>query len=55
MKTVLAPDAPWPKEQVEKPKPEVKKRAPLKGNSKRQQTDVLFEAWANKNLGGKKK
>jgi hypothetical protein len=47
MKTVLAPNAPWPG----KPKPKVEKQP--KPRSKPQKTDEMFEQWAAKNLGVK--
>lgn len=51
MKTVLAPNAPWPNKPVEKPKPVAKKRVPPppKDTSKIQKTDALFKQWAEKN------
>ena len=49
MKTVLAPNAPWPG----KPKPKVEKQPrPPKPRSKPQKTDEMFKQWAAKNLGG---
>ena len=49
MKTVLAPNAPWPKVEPEiaipKPKP---KRKPKPGYGKRTQTDRKFEEWLAK-------
>ena len=55
MKTVLAPGAPWPKTPAEKPKPVPKKRVrpPPKDPSKIQNTDKMFQLWADKNLGVK--
>lgn len=48
MKTVLAPNAPWPSKPVEKlkptPKPKVKKE-----RSKIAHTDKKFDEWATKN------
>jgi hypothetical protein len=52
MKTVLAPNAPWPKP-VETPKPVARKRVlpPPNKPSKRIQTDKKFTEWASRNLG----
>ena len=51
MKTVLAPNAPWPNKPVEKPKPVAKKRVPPppKSASKMANTDKKFTEWAQKN------
>jgi hypothetical protein len=49
MKTVLAPNAPWPS----KEKPVVKKPLPPKKRSKIQKTDEMFQQWASKNIGVK--
>jgi hypothetical protein len=51
MKTVLAPNAPWPNKPVEKPKPVVEKRVapPPKAPSKIAHTSKKFDEWANKN------
>lgn len=55
MKTVLAPNAPWPKweEKVEapvpKPKPKTKPKPPKRNPSKMANTDKNFDAWAKKN------
>ena len=55
MKTVLAPNAPWPNKPVEKPKPVAKKRVPPppKSPSKIAHTDKKFDEWADKNLARK--
>lgn len=61
MKTVLAPNAPWPKweEKVEalvpppKPKPKPKAKPPKKDVSKIKRTDARFDEWADKNLARK--
>jgi hypothetical protein len=45
MKTVLAPNAPWPKVEPIKPKP--KKKRPYR--HKYELTDAKFEAWLAKN------
>lgn len=50
MKTVLAPNAPWPNKPAEKQKVVAKKRPPKKV-SKQQKTDAMFEKWASKNKG----
>jgi len=55
MKTVLAPNAPWPKyengELVKpKPKPKPRKIPPPKSASKIANTDKKFTEWADKNL-----
>ena len=50
MKTVLAPNAPWPTKPVEKPKAVAKKKPPKKP-SKRTETDKKFTEWASKNKG----
>lgn len=57
MKTVLAPNAPWPKydevgEVVKpkpKPKPKPKAKPPKKDPSKIAHTDKKFKEWADKN------
>jgi hypothetical protein len=52
MKTVLAPNAPWPylKPAAPAPAPEKKKRVPKppQNQSKRRQTDAKFEEWMAK-------
>jgi len=55
MKTVLAPNAPWPNKPADKPKPVARKRAspPRKSTSKMQQTDKKFDEWADRNLARK--
>jgi hypothetical protein len=55
MKTVLAPNAPWPNKPVQKPKPVAKTRVPPppKNPSKIANTDKKFTEWAKKN-GAKK-
>ena len=55
MKTVLAPNAPWPNKPADKPKPVARKRAspPKKSTSKMQQTDKKFDEWADRNLARK--
>lgn len=61
MKTVLAPNAPWPKweEKVEapvpppKPKPKPKAKPPKKDPSKIARTDKNFDEWADRNLARK--
>lgn len=50
MKTVLAPNAPWPNNPAEKPKVVAKKRPPNNA-SKQKKTDAMFEEWASKNKG----
>jgi hypothetical protein len=52
IKTILAPNAPWPTKPEEKPKA-VSKRVPPPPNkpSKRIQTDKKFTEWASRNLG----
>lgn len=55
MKTVLAPNAPWPKyEEAEapkpKPKPKPRPKPPKKNPSKIAHTDKKFDEWAAKNL-----
>jgi hypothetical protein len=56
MKTVLAPNAPWPKWEEDKPtpppkpKPKPKNKPPKKDQSKIERTDRNFEKWASKNL-----
>lgn len=58
MKTVLAPNAPWPykveEAKVEVAKPAPKKRAPRppKKESKMQKTNAKFDEWARKNIIG---
>jgi hypothetical protein len=53
MKTVLAPNAPWPTTPKEKPKAVARKRVlpPPKNASKQKRTDAMFEEWASKNKG----
>jgi hypothetical protein len=56
MKTVLAPNAPWPNKPVEQPKavkaaPKPRKLPPPKNPSKIKHTDEMFQRWAAKNLG----
>ena len=56
MKTVLAPNAPWPV--VEKPLTEIVKkprvpRVKISATSKINRTNANFDAWAKKNLGVK--
>jgi len=53
IKTVLAPNAPWPNKPKEKLKAVAKKRIPKppKKPSKRADTDKKFTEWAAKNLG----
>jgi hypothetical protein len=55
VKTVLAPNAPWPNKPVEKPKPVAKKRVPPppKNPSKIAHTDKKFDEWADRNLARK--
>ncbi len=57
MKTVLAPNAPWPKYdevgEVVKPKPKPKPKPPKKDPSKIANTDKKFDEWADKNLARK--
>jgi hypothetical protein len=59
MKTVLAPDAPWPvwgedgKPVKPKPKPKPRKIPPKKDMSKIAHTDKKFDEWADKNLARK--
>lgn len=61
MKTVLAPNAPWPKWEEEqptsppkpKPKPKAKPKPPKKDPSKIARTDLNFDAWAARNLARK--
>jgi hypothetical protein len=59
MKTVLAPNAPWPtytpEGEVVKPKPVAKKRVPPppKDPSKIAHTSKKFDEWADKNLARK--
>jgi hypothetical protein len=54
MKTVLAPNAPWPKweEKEAKPpaKPKPKPKPKPKKPSKMKHTDAKFAEWAEKNL-----
>lgn len=54
MKTVLAPNAPWPyKPEAPKPTPVATKRVrkmPAPNHSKRRKTDAKFAEWASKNL-----
>jgi hypothetical protein len=57
MKTVLAPNAPWPKYNKEgeviakpKPKPKPRPKPPKRDASKIARTDKNFEEWADKNL-----
>jgi len=57
MKTVLAPNAPWPnkvEEKVEVKKPAPRKRVPPppKSASKMRKTDAKFDEWARKNIIG---
>lgn len=62
IKTVLAPNAPWPKFDPEpEPKPKfehkskpIRKIPPKKSRSKIANTDAKFDEWAAKNLKGKK-
>ena len=53
MKTVLAPNAPWPKYdavgEVAKPKPKPRPPKPKKPRSKIADTNKKFEEWADKN------
>lgn len=49
MKTVLAPNAPWPTKPKEKAAV-VKVAKPPKKPSKRAETDKKFTEWASKNL-----
>lgn len=58
MKTVLAPNAPWPNKPVEKPKvvkaaPKPRKPPPPKSPSKIAHTSKKFDEWADKNLARK--
>ncbi len=59
MKTVLAPNAPWPKWEEDKPtpppkpKPKPKKVPPKKSQSKIAHTDKKFDEWADRNLARK--
>ena len=46
IKTVLAPNAPWPKIEPVQPKPK-KKPKPRQPYGKRKQTDANFDAWLN--------
>ena len=51
MKTVLAPNAPWPyKSEPPKVKPAPKAPKPPRPRSKIGNTDDKFKAWAEKNL-----
>jgi hypothetical protein len=55
MKTVLAPNAPWPSNvEVKKPAPKKRVPPPPKSASKIQKTDKMFQQWASKNLGASK-
>jgi hypothetical protein len=53
MKTVLAPNAPWPTTTKEKLKAVARKRVlpPPNNASKQKNTDAMFEQWASKNKG----
>jgi hypothetical protein len=53
MKTVLAPNAPWPTTSKDKPKPAPRKRAPAKPKKRSvmQKTDEMFKAWEKKTFG----
>lgn len=53
MKTVLAPNAPWPHTPEEKVKVKRAPRPPKKRSTK-QKTDEMFAIWAEKNMGGLK-
>jgi len=60
VKTVLAPNAPWPKyengELVKpkpKPKPKPRPKPPKKDVSKMARTDKNFDEWADRNLARK--
>ncbi len=58
MKTVLAPNAPWPKynkegEVIAKPKPKPKPKPPKRDASKIARTDKKFDEWADRNLARK--
>lgn len=53
MKTVLAPNAPWPKPPEKKPVAKKRVPPPPKNPSKIQHTDKMFELWASKNFIGK--
>lgn len=61
MKTVLAPNAPWPKfDPAPEPKPKfehkskpIRKIPPKKSRSKIANTDAKFDEWAEKNLARK--
>ena len=60
MKTVLAPNAPWPKWEEKvveppkpKPKPKPKAKPPKKDQSKIARTDKNFDEWADRNLARK--
>jgi len=53
IRTVLAPDAPWPSRPAEKPKPKKRVPPPPKDPSKIKKTDAMFELWASKNIGAK--
>lgn len=63
MKTVLAPNAPWPKfESGPEPKPKFEHKSkpirkiapkPKKPRSKIANTDAKFDEWADKNLARK--
>jgi hypothetical protein len=54
MKTVLAPNAPWPNKPAEKPVAKKRVAPPRKDASRQAKTDKLFQQWAEKNLGVKK-
>lgn len=51
IKTVLAPNAPWPHAvEQQKPAPKPKRKwVPKPNHSKRKQTDANFEAWLKGN------
>lgn len=56
MKTVLAPNAPWPykveEKKVEKPAPKKRVPPPPKDPSKIQKTEAKYQEWARKNIIG---
>jgi len=52
IKTVLAPNAPWPTKPEDKPKAVANKPVkPPKKPSKRSETDKKFTEWASRNKG----
>jgi len=56
MKTVLAPNAPWPKYEngeVVKPKPKPRPKPPKRDASKIAHTSKKFDEWADRNLARK--